>query len=281
MVETDADDERQPDQGTDFEGCDVEPAMPANRVKHPDEIGNDWHPSPHFLAPLADEVDEWREDAERYGLDYREPTTLDRLSFILAGIVVDGPAFVPTAAAWWRARAWFDVHGPAGFRERVFARVLGAWDELESLEQRVEQSLADTDEDELRGFLVTVVEPFIADLRNWSRELMPVAGTGGGERRPASRGSTSEETPKKPRRGRPRKAETQVLADFAKPIIDQGLSWVDVRQAYVEQSPEKARALIGLQPGDALDESHRRRISDKLRFAYQETYNRPSQNEEM
>jgi hypothetical protein len=156
-----------------------------SRVRHPDEVGDGWHPSPDFLDPLADELEEWLRDSESKGLDYTEPTTLDRLTYIIAGIVVDGPGSVPQAAAWWGARAWFDVKGPAGFGNRFAGKVEGVWDETESLERRIKAwvpNVDSPDEDdnegrssygnsEFTGFLVTVVEPFLADLRNWSREL--------------------------------------------------------------------------------------------------------------
>jgi hypothetical protein len=147
-----------------------------SRIKHPDEIGDDWHPCRDFIDPLADELKEWLRDSEARGLDYSEPTTLDRLMCILVGIVVDGPGSAPDVAAWPRARAWFEVQGPAGFGDRFAARVQGVWEEMESLERRLDDLEPDENLDiragwEFEGFLVTVIEPFIADLRNWSREL--------------------------------------------------------------------------------------------------------------
>lgn len=77
---------------------------------------------------------------------------------------------------------------------------------------------------------------------------------------------------KKNGRGRRLKGETPALADFAKAIIEKGLGWVDVRDAYLEQHPKKARELIGLSPNAPWDEDYRRRLSDKLRSAYNTIY---------
>lgn len=160
-----------------------EPVGSVSRIKHPDEVGNTWHICRDFIDPLVDEVEEWLHDAKGKGLDFTEPTTLDRLSYIIAGIVVDGPGSVPAAAAWWRARAWCDVNGKAEFRDQFVKRVENVWDEIESLERRLDNwrpnndSLDENEECsrngqyEFQGFMITVVTPFIADLRNWSLEL--------------------------------------------------------------------------------------------------------------
>jgi hypothetical protein len=172
-----------PNKRDDFLGPDLIGSGP--RTKHPDEIGDAWHPCRHFIDPLANELEEWWRAAESEGFDYTEPTTLDRLTYIIVSIVVGGPGSVPQAAAWRRARGWFDVHGPAGFRGRFAKRVKGVWKKIKSLERRLKDWLPaddspDEDDDsslnehtafEFKGFLVTVIEPFIADLRNWSREL--------------------------------------------------------------------------------------------------------------
>jgi hypothetical protein len=172
-----------PKEDTHDDPLDFEPIIAGSRIRHPDEIGENWDLCHHFIAPLADEIEEWTREAAAEGLDYREPTTLDRLTYIIAGIVVDGPGSVPDAAAWWRARAWCDVNGQAEFRDRFAARVTAVWDETESLERRLrdwqpshdsleeDHDRAVNERHELQGFLVTVVEPFLADLRNWSREL--------------------------------------------------------------------------------------------------------------
>jgi hypothetical protein len=186
-VETnDAQDENDAN-GQDMHDDFLDPDMIGSgpRTKHPDEIGEGWHPGRDFIDPLADELEEWRRASEGDGFDYTEPTTLDRLTYIIAGIVVGGPGSDPQAAAWRRARARFDMRGPAGFRDRFAKRVKGVWKKIESLERRLKDwqpadDSSDEDDDgslnehtafEFTGFLVTVIEPFIADLRNWSREL--------------------------------------------------------------------------------------------------------------
>jgi hypothetical protein len=104
------------------ECLDPEEVEFVSRYRHPDEIGEGWHPCRDFIDPLADALEGWLRRSEAEGLDYSEPTTLDRLMFILAGIIVVGGGCTQNAA-WSRARAWFDVHGPDGllfFRRQTF-----------------------------------------------------------------------------------------------------------------------------------------------------------------
>ena len=115
---------------------DSEPAEPASRYRHPDEIGEGWRPCRDFLDPLADELEDWLHVSEAEGLDYgAEPSTLDSLMCILGGVMIVGGGGT-RSAAWSRARAWFDVHGPAGFGDRFTSRVQAVWDEYESFDRQ-------------------------------------------------------------------------------------------------------------------------------------------------
>ena len=77
---------------------------------------------------------------------------------------------------------------------------------------------------------------------------------------------------KKKRRGRPPKKETQELAKFAKPYIDQGKGWGNITDEYISRHPKKAKELLNLSSEENLEEDNKRALSDKIRNAYNSEY---------
>jgi len=147
---------------------DPAPIDSTSGLKHPDQCPEPWHICRDFLDPMADELEEWLRTSKRTVKGVRNLTYC--IIAIVRGIGSDA-----AIADWRRAGAWLDVHGPVGFRGRFVCKTRNVWRAAEALMRKL-PNLRSYDGFPCRGvefqsFQVTVVEPFIADLRNWSGEL--------------------------------------------------------------------------------------------------------------
>ncbi len=242
------DDTSQPDTHDDLfdQLFDPEPAEPVARIKEVDESGRAWHVGLDFLDPLADEVEEWLDDFEGTAQN------LEDLTYIFIAIVRD----VGSQQAeddWRRARAWFDVHGPVGFADLFLRSTTKVFEDAQALWGHCLNQRSEEDQPNFGYFEIRIIEPYIDNLRDWSRELKlhfppgappakPGKGKGDGG---ADLTSRSKAPPGKRKVGRPRGShtpETIRRAKFGRPLRAKGKTWPAIAAAFRTTFPKDLEA---------------------------------------